>query len=276
MSPIVANRHVRLLTDDDQRKCLQFCAREEAELLTLKMNLEVYGLNGPILQGWGAFCGNEISGILLRYNNTLIAADTDGSNADLFAPIIDDQRGIAGIRGSDRLLRRLRDCLTYHSPIGMETSVFMHCTRAITKTGASANIARKASYSDLDRLSELYAGAQLMYRGRSNVAAKLSESRVWIVEDERRHRIVSCALLNMESSEAGLIGGVYTLPSARGKGYASACTEALSADLQKDGKLPCLFYENPAAGRIYRKLGFEETAFWSLLYLEPRKYQVSQ
>ena len=75
----------------------------------------------------------------------------------------------------------------------------------------------------------------------------------------------------MEGTDAGLIGGVFTAASARGRGYASACTAALSLDLQRDGKLPCLFYENPAAGRVYRRLGFEEAGQWAVLYLNAPK-----
>lgn len=112
-----------------------------------------------------------------------------------------------------------------------------------------------------------------MYRSRSNVAAKLAETRVFVTEEpalgKRSRRIASCALLNVEGSNAGLIGGVYTLPSARGKGYGSACTALLAADLQRDGKLPCLFYENPIAGKVYRRLGFEDASRWAVLYLSP-------
>ena len=60
---------------------------------------------------------------------------------------------------------------------------------------------------------------------------------------------------------------MYTLPSARGKGYAAACTCLLSADLQRNGKLPCLFYENPIAGKVYRRIGFDDASRWAVLYL---------
>ena len=114
-----------------------------------------------------------------------------------------------------------------------------------------------------------------MYRSRSNVERKLKTTRVFVVEVPETHRrpakIVSCALLNVEGENGGLIGGVYTQPEARGKGYAAACTTALCLDLQRDGKIPFLFYENLVAGRVYRRLGFEEIDRWAVLYVTSKK-----
>ena len=110
-----------------------------------------------------------------------------------------------------------------------------------------------------------------MFRSRSNVETKLAEPRVFVAEESvgagAPTRFASCALLNVEGVDAGLIGGVYTLPASRGKGFASAVTAAISLDLQKDGKMPTLFYENPVAGRVYRQLGFEPVGKWAVLYL---------
>jgi predicted GNAT family acetyltransferase len=132
---------------------------------------------------------------------------------------------------------------------------------------------RRANKNDLDALSEHYGSAANMYRGRSNVASRLETQRVFVVSGRADltgpNRIVASALLNVEGQDAGLIGGVFTQRQARGNGYAAACTAALSLDLQRDGKTPVLFFENPIAGRVYRRLGFEECGKWALLYLAP-------
>ena len=134
------------------------------------------------------------------------------------------------------------------------------------------SLSRRASMQDIEMLAALYHDAGSMYRSRANVATKLAETRVYVVEEpelgRRPARIASCALLSPEGSDAGLIGGVYTMPAARGKGYAAACVSALAAEIQRERKLPVLFYENPAAGSLYRKLGFEEVSGrWAVLYL---------
>ena len=58
-------------------------------------------------------------------------------------------------------------------------------------------------------------------------------------------------------------------PRPGAKGYAAACTALLCEDLQRDNKMPCLFYENPIAGKVYRRLGFEDASRWAVLYLAP-------
>lgn len=56
------------------------------------------------------------------------------------------------------------------------------------------------------------------------------------------------------------IGPVYTPPDLRGRGYASALTAAVSADLLAAGHTFCFLYTdlaNPTSNRIYVNLGYE-------------------
>lgn len=264
---------VRLLTATDAPILDDLCRKDPLRFLTLRMNLEVYGFGGPTIRAWGAFTpdGRALSGLLLRFNNTVIIADLDGSAASSFAPTIDAEAGLLGIRGTMETVRRLRPHLRRYTASGLEQSAYMRLIVAPHCPPETLRLARRARPEDLDMLTALYAGAYTMFRSRENVQAKLAETRVFVVEEKAvgRHaaRISACALLNMESHDAGLIGGVFTSAAARGRGYAAACTAALSLDLQADGKLPCLFYENPIAGRVYRRLGFEEIGQWGVLYL---------
>ncbi|HZO89024.1 MAG TPA: GNAT family N-acetyltransferase [Chthonomonadaceae bacterium] len=268
---------VRQLTARDAPAFEALCAREPLRLLTPRMNIEKYGLENPTVRAWGAFAGAApdapMQGVLLRFGNIAIAVDSDGTCGPAFARVIDTDAGVAGVRGAVETVRALRDALRRYTPTDWEDSPFLCLTRPPACPPETLALARRARPDDLDKLAALYAGAGTMYRSRANVAAKLAETRVFVVEEpttsRRMARIASCALLNVEGRDAGLIGGVYTLPEARGKGYASACTAALSLDLQRDGKLPCLFYENPVAGRVYRRLGFEDAGQWAVLYLSP-------
>ncbi len=56
----------------------------------------------------------------------------------------------------------------------------------------------------------------------------------------------------------GRIGYVCTDPAFRGRGYASVLVSKLSEILLAEGAVPNLAFENPAAGSIYRRLGFQE------------------
>ena len=56
------------------------------------------------------------------------------------------------------------------------------------------------------------------------------------------------------------VGPVYTPPEHRGRGYATACVAELSRLLLERGRRFCMLYTdlgNPAANRIYRRIGYE-------------------
>jgi RimJ/RimL family protein N-acetyltransferase len=61
--------------------------------------------------------------------------------------------------------------------------------------------------------------------------------------------------------DLAVIRGVYTLPSLRGKGYATNVCSAVTARLLEQGKIVFLYVskDNNPALSVYRKLGFKET-----------------
>ena len=268
----------RLLNVDDKAVFDQFCLRNPFRSLTMKLNIDKFGFQSQITSSWGAFRGSdsELFGVMLHYGNTMIVIDRDGSSATEFTPIIDRTAGIAGIRATKESAVEIQALLRKYTPTDWEESFLMKLSIPPKIASETLSLARRASLSDLEPLAALYSTAGLMFRPHSNVKQKLTETRVFVVDDielqadrNAKPRILACALLNVEGEDTGMIGGVYTLPYARGRGYASACTAALSIDLQTDGKTPVLFYENPKAGSVYRSLGFENAGRWGVIYVAP-------
>lgn len=257
----------RLLTPDDARLFCDFCDRHPDRALPLKLHIDTFGLGSSEVHTCGAFAGGALQGLLLRLGNIALVVDSGGECAEALAGDVDQQIGLAGIRGTAETVQAVSEKLKRYRPTDWEDSPFMTLRTAPVCSDQTSTRARRALPEDLDGLVSLYSHAGSMYRSRANVSQKLETGRVFIVASGGW--VVSCALLNVEGSEAGLIGGVYTSPSARGKGHAAACTAALSADLLRTGKIACLFYENPTAGRVYRRLGFKQVDLWALLYLAP-------
>lgn len=269
--------HVRMLDDVDRPAVNAFLRREPLRFLSLRINLEFYGFRSNVVRIWGAASPNtgEVLGMGLRFSNTLILADHEGRSATVFAEWIDSERNLVGVRGTEPTVSLIGQNLQRLAAGDREKSVAMILRRTPFCPPEILSLARPATPDDLDKLAELYGQAGHMYRSRANLELKLRVGRMYVVEEAetfgRPARFAACALLNSEGTDAGLIGGVFTLPDARGKGYASACTAALCRDLQSRGKMPHLFYENPIAGRVYRKLGFEQIDQWGVLYLVNRK-----
>lgn len=265
---------IRRLTQADAAVAANLFGRYPVRMLTSRMHLEAYGYASESLLVWGAFSLSEpdrLEGIGFRLNNTFIIADSDGTCAPAFAALIDSQEHVAGVRGTIETVSAVQASLRRHTSTDWEISTCLRLTQPPRIAPEALAVVRRADVGDLDALTEHYAGAANMYRSRSNVASRLQTNRVFVATTPPDlgdpFRILSSALLNVEGSDAGLIGGVFTQRHARGKGYAAACTAALALDLQRDGKTPVLFFENPVAGRVYVKLGFEECGKWALLYL---------
>jgi uncharacterized protein len=71
---------------------------------------------------------------------------------------------------------------------------------------------------------------------------------------------VSVAGFGGETPNGVRIGPVYTPPELRGRGYASALTAELSAELLEAGRSYCFLYTdlaNPTSNRIYQNIGYE-------------------
>lgn len=79
-------------------------------------------------------------------------------------------------------------------------------------------------------------------------------------------RLIATASTSAENSESAMVVGVATAIDCRGKGYASAVVSALCRDCFERGKkYLCLFYDNPVAGRIYNRIGFQELGEYGML-----------
>jgi predicted GNAT family acetyltransferase len=239
------------------------------------MNIEGYGLHSSIVQFLGAFSSaGELYGVIHKFSNTIGLIDTAGECAEIFAAYVDTAKGVAGVRGTEEVVQKLPPLLETYQIIATEKSYSMQLCQPAVCDPEKRHLARKAVPEDLDMLTTLYARADRMYRSRTQIANRLGKECIYVVEEPQTEstpaRIASCAMVNVTGAGSALVGGVFTLPEARGKGYAMACTYALSQDIQSAGLLPCLFFENPVAGRIYKRIGYEVVDTWELLFLSAK------
>jgi RimJ/RimL family protein N-acetyltransferase len=71
-------------------------------------------------------------------------------------------------------------------------------------------------------------------------------------------RVVAMAAAVGTTARGARIGFVYTPPALRGRGYASACTAALTRELLDEGRTCFLFTDlaNPTSNKIYQAIGY--------------------
>lgn len=79
-------------------------------------------------------------------------------------------------------------------------------------------------------------------------------------------KMVSSCSTVAEHDKSVIVIGVVTNPASRNKGYGSEVLTGLFESLLKEGKYPYLFYNNPAARRVYKKIGMEEVCEWRVVF----------
>ncbi|MFY4774164.1 GNAT family N-acetyltransferase [Metabacillus sp. RGM 3146] len=90
-------------------------------------------------------------------------------------------------------------------------------------------------------------------------------ARTYFIEEDRR--LVSSASTAAENTLSAMVVGVCTLEDYKQKGYATKCMQKLCTDVLSEGKELCLFYDNPKAESIYKRLGFENIGRWTMYSL---------
>jgi uncharacterized protein len=95
----------------------------------------------------------------------------------------------------------------------------------------------------------------------TDLSRRIPEGNVFLWEIDGKP--VSTACKNRSTEHGSTVGGVYTPPELRGKGYATSCVAELSRQILQSGKLFCTLYtdlSNPTSNAIYKKIGYVEVA----------------
>ncbi len=78
-------------------------------------------------------------------------------------------------------------------------------------------------------------------------------------------KAVSTVATTAETTINAMIIGVATKPNYRKRGLASVLMVFLMKEYFNKNKYLCLFYDNPKAGDIYKRLGFKDTEKWVMI-----------
>lgn len=133
------------------------------------------------------------------------------------------------------------------------------------------DIIKKATVDDVEAicaLTDIIEEFQFSPEGsRTNLRKKLESGTGRTYFIEREGQVIATASTSAENSMSAMIIAVATHPSFRGHGLASRVVAKMCADLLNEGKSLCLFYDNPQAGIIYKRLGFYDIGSWSMAFV---------
>ena len=261
---------IRLLSEADRVATVALLNAAPYFNLYMLGNLEKLGFERDFCEFWGDFDpAGMLSGVINRY----MAGWSIWGNADAdwagLGEVLDNhpvtgerlQDNPGGVASFVPYLRRYVGAQEHIEELmAMQPADFQ-----LVAAPAGITI-RRGSMADYPALVRLYADAGDMTRSPAGIERPLKDTRLWLAEADGE--ILSAALTNAEITNAAMIGGVYTPPAQRGRGLSQAVCSALCADLLKSGKQPVLYWDNPAAGTVYRKLGFQPRGQWRAVWLQ--------
>lgn len=260
---------LRQLHEKDREQVLEFLSVEPSINLFIIGDIEAFGFELEFQTLWGEFTEEgEIEGVLLRFNESFIpyyinpAFDISG-----FVEIILEYKCEKMVSGKESVLRRFMEVLpsqesktTYFCELDNSDKIVLDNNKQVIKI-ANQNDAKRI-YDLLDQIEEFNGIANSVDRIKHKLETKTG--RIYYMENEDG-LMVSVAQTSAENSKSAMIVGVATLEAYRGKGLMSQCLSKLCIDVLEEGKALCLFYDNPRAGHVYHRLGFNTIDNWTMI-----------
>ncbi|UFT98978.1 GNAT family N-acetyltransferase [Radiobacillus kanasensis] len=262
---------IRQLTAQDDVQCQQLIKKYPAENLFIIGDIEAFGYDQPFQTLWGDFEEDgSLRAVLLRYEKNFIPFAEGTFDAEGFAHIINEAE--AGVHVSG--LKQVTDQVTPYiqKPITFTREMYYaKCSDKKKLPDLPTERVKLAGTEDLIGWRNLMTAIPEFVNSDINLESKKRNiekgvSRIFFIEEDGE--MVSTAATEAENSLSAMIVAVGTVEKAKRKGYATICLTKLCTDLLDEGKELCLFYDNPEAGAIYKRIGFEDIGTWVMTKLD--------
>jgi hypothetical protein len=274
---------IQKLTEAHRTIALDFLGQEPEINLFAIGDIERFGFDATFQTLWGDFNPDthELRAVLLRYEVNYIPYFRDPHyNPAVFAGIILSDPNYRMISGRAPLVRRLQSAMEeYAAHLTAVKPTFIEKTTFFCKLNQADQLEpfdpeiKIAGPEDASRILKLIRQidefSDLLSTNEERLAQniEMGASRVYFIEDTYGD-LITVSQTSAENSGSAMIVGVATKPGYRNQGLMSRCLSRLCHDLLREGKSLCLFYDNPKAGSVYHRLGFETIDQWLMLVLD--------
>lgn len=257
---------IRLLAQDDKAQCLTFLKQQAAENLFIIGDIEAFGFETDFQRLWGEFDETgKLNAVLLKYYESYIPYGKEPFAAEAFANIMINDDSFKRMSGLKSVCEKVATYLPAYKQ--KRQMYYAKCTRVDYEVDVPVKL-EQATPDDAEALLTFikqipeFADSLPTSVEIKRQHLQTGFARAIYVKDEGK--IVSSASTTAENSASAMVVGVATLKTHKQKGFASACVARLCSDLIAEGKEPCLFYDNPAAGAIYKRIGFSDIGLWMM------------
>ncbi len=261
---------IRRLSQNDHDLCFALLKRQPAENLFLIGDIEAFGYDQKFQKVWGEFNNKgELIAVLLRYEENFIPYAISEFNAQAFAEIMDQEATYSMLSGLKEITEQIEPYIKKKRLKRKRQFYYAKCIELSSDTTQNIDTSTvlQGVPDDAEELVTLLRAIPEFSESKITVESKRrglekGVSRSFFIKEDGK--MVSTASTTAENTLSAMVVGVATLEDYKKKGYASKCMVKLCRQLLAENKELCLFYDNPAAGAIYKRIGFEDIGLWMM------------
>jgi len=283
---------IRILRPGEEAALEAFLLPRIASSMFLIGNMRESGLNdtGDTYSGTyaAAFDDHRITSVAAHYWNGILVLQAPAHLQEVWqAAVKASQRPIAGLTGLKDQVSAVKRALDIPaSAIQLDEPEKLYSLRladlrvpTILSTGGAHG--RRIEPQDVDLLTQWRVAysietqgekdrPELWQRSRASIERALQEGHGWVLEHSGEP--VAYNAFNAAIREAVQVGGVYTPPQLRRRGYGRAVVAASLLDARNECVEKAILFtglRNMAAQKAYTALGFRYIGDYHMLLLEP-------
>ncbi|RTQ95655.1 GNAT family N-acetyltransferase [Lysinibacillus telephonicus] len=263
---------IRKPSKEDHELLMELVNKKAAENLFIIGDVEAFGYDAEFQTLWGQFNDlGELIAVLLKFENNYIPYAKGQFDVEEFANIINSDQSMRELSGLKEIVEQLAPHI--ERKLRSENSFYY---AKCQKLNLDKNDEQLQHVEELT-INEIEENVRLLKSVPEFKTATITmESKKRILETKTGRtyfirvngEMVTTASTTAENSRSAMVVAVATKEEFKRKGLATDCMIKLCKDLLAEGKELCLFYDNPEAGKIYKRLGFEDIGFWNLYRYE--------
>ena len=259
---------IRKAKPSDLKAIQALCASDSSRLLFIDGDIVQNGLETDYQETWIEIENESIRGIFLRYHSNFVfyfkepLKDIQGFEA-LFT---DEIKMVSACKKDvDAMPESIK------ARFDFRTTYFCECPEL--KAEAPSIQVQPAHEEDAAAIVELLSSITEFQASQSNtpkeqrisnMAERYRQNKATGFIIKENDQVVAHASTGVETGSGVMVVAVATDPDHRKKGYGRAVVYAITDYALRHGQKPCLFYDNPEAGKIYHDLGYVTFDLWCL------------
>ncbi len=260
---------IRKLTKKDNDQLMKFVKTESEYNLFIIGNIENFGYDRDFMDVYAEYIDDRIVSCVMRYWNNVVYYTVNSETSQSVIDLI-NSFDYKYISGKKNVIAQIIGRVEYKK---FTEDFFAKISDLRTVRKIDYDVKKANTEDDLIKVSDLlvtidefsHSANDLNDFIKSNLYSLDSDNddNIYLIEEEGV--VISSATTSASNKYNAMLIGVATDKARRGEGIASDLVYIIAKEFIDKGKTLCLFYDNPAAGSIYKKIGFEEVGKWSIL-----------